>query len=43
MESQESRATVLDENSYIKNLLEAEDMVRRHRSMSGDYDIDDDE
>ena len=31
-------ATVLDENSYIKNLFEAEDLVRNHRQMSGDYD-----
>jgi hypothetical protein len=31
-------ATVLDENSYIKSLFEAEDLVRNHRQMSGDYD-----
>jgi hypothetical protein len=34
-------ATVLDENSYIKNLLEAQDLATSYRRMSGDYDTDD--
>jgi hypothetical protein len=34
-------ATVLDENSYTKNLFEAAELVQRYRQMSGDYDIDD--
>jgi hypothetical protein len=35
--------TFLDESSYIKNLIEAEDLVREYRRMSGDYDYDHDE
>jgi hypothetical protein len=33
-------ATLLDENSYIKNLLEAESLAQSFREMSGDYHID---
>jgi hypothetical protein len=42
MESPETEVTLLDENSYIKNLLEAESLAQAFRQMSGDYDIDDD-
>jgi hypothetical protein len=39
MESPEIReATLLEENFYIKNLLEAGDAASRHRQMSGDFD-----
>lgn len=33
--------SLLDEDSWTKNLLEAGDLVREYRMMSGDYELED--